>query len=270
MADQRRAAELAQATAIARRAGEAILRLAADPEALVREKKADQSWVTAADRASERMIRAELEAAFPGDSIIGEEMGCRGLPTADRLWVIDPIDGTTNFVHGLPIWCVAVGLLEAGQPTVGVLYMPATNDMYAGAVDHGAWLNDAPMHVWNERGPWTKTDPVGFSPNLLHRRPRFPASVRPRILGSSQMHFGYVARGTFRAGMWRGDYLWDLVAGAALVRAAGGVVVDLGGHEPDFGCLTDGRRCDGGIIACGPHSLHVVLEAARSMTRAEG
>ncbi|MBI5830887.1 MAG: inositol monophosphatase [Armatimonadetes bacterium] len=257
-------AVLDQVTDIARRAGAIALRYyRGDVADMQAERKSDSSWVTCADRAVEQAVRDELERAFPHDSQLGEEMGRRGMLDAKRVWVIDPIDGTTNFVHRMPIWCIAIGLMEAGEPVLGVLYQPVTNEMFKGAVGLGAWLNGEPLRVWDDRTPWQRTDPIAFSPHLMQAKLRFPAAIRPRCLGSAQMHFAMVASGACRGGMWQGDYLWDIVAGAALVLAAGGRITNLAGFNPNLAALLDGRVCDEGIIACGEHSLDVMRDAAR-------
>lgn len=261
--DQARAG-LDKVTDIARRVGAIALGFyqgdAADMQA---EHKSDKSWVTRADRAVEQAVREELERAFPGDSVLGEEMGRHGMLDAQRVWVVDPIDGTTNFVHRMPLWCVAIGLLEAGQPALGVIFQPATGDMFKGAPGLGAWLNGRPITTWNGREPWTRTDPVAFSPHLLRAKLRFPADIRPRSLGSAQLHFAMVACGACRGGLWQGDYLWDLVAGAAIVLGAGGRVTTFSGARPDYTALLDGRANDDGLIACGEHGLEVMREAVR-------
>jgi myo-inositol-1(or 4)-monophosphatase len=251
-------ARLDTVAAIARRAGALALR---HYRAVTPQRKADQSFVTEADRAVEAQVREELAAAFPGDTILGEEMGRRGLASAERVWLIDPIDGTTNFVHQIPFWCVAIGLLENGQASLGVLYQPLSDDLLAGAVGLGAWCGAEPISVWTDRGPFTRTDPVALSAGLARRDLRFPAAVRTRCMGSAQLHFGLVARGSCRAGLWRGDFAWDLVAGIALVRAAGGVVRTFAGEEPDLALLLDGRPQPWGLAACGPGSLDAVLAA---------
>jgi myo-inositol-1(or 4)-monophosphatase len=248
--------------AIARRAGAGAL---AQRKSVTAERKSDQSFVTQADRAVEGLVRDELEAAFPGETILGEEMGRRGMVDAERVWLVDPIDGTTNYVHGIPFWCTAIGLLERGEAVLGAIYHPLLGVLYHGAAGVGAWQNDEPLRVWDERGPFTRTDPIAVSIGLLRRGLRFPAAVRTRNLGSAQLHFALVAAGACRAGLWTGDYAWDLVAGIAIVRAAGGVVRTFGGEEPDLRLLLDGRAQPWGLLACGAPSLEAMLAAVEPL-----
>src|SRR5436309_4698013 len=110
------------------------------------ERKADESLVTEVDRETERFLSAELERAYPEFAFLGEEYGRRGRPDAP-LWACDPIDGTTNFVFGLPHWCVSVGLVHQGVPLLGALYLPCLDELFWAVRDQGAFCNGVRLQV---------------------------------------------------------------------------------------------------------------------------
>ncbi|MFV0284781.1 MAG: inositol monophosphatase family protein [Demequina sp.] len=114
----------------------------ADPASLTVELKADETPVTAIDRAAERIVREHLEAARPGDAILGEEFGASG--DSPRQWVVDPIDGTKNFIRGVPAWATLIALLVDGQPVVGVVSAPALGRRWFAAIGEGAWRGLGP------------------------------------------------------------------------------------------------------------------------------
>lgn len=257
--------ELRQAMLIARRAGEVLLRHYGRVTAT---NKADRSWVTEADREAERLIRRELEAAFPGDAIVGEEFG---LSRADsrRAWFVDPLDGTTNFVCGLPLWCVSLGLLEGDEAVLGVIHDPLHKLTYHGAPGLGAFVNDRPLTPWPGGGPFERTDPVVVPPEVVCRGIDFGAEVRLRCLGSAALHFAYVAGGGARAGLWAGEKGWDVIGGIALARAAGVEVTDARGEAPPLATLRDGERLPWLLCAAAPGTHRHLLErlAASGVTR---
>ena len=108
------------------------------------EQKGHQDYVSEADRNIEVMIRDKIFEAFPDDVVLGEELGGQ---TGDSLWVVDPIDGTSNFVRGQNFWCVSISYLRDGKPVVGVIYAPATDELFYAQAGHGAFCNGAPMRV---------------------------------------------------------------------------------------------------------------------------
>ncbi len=127
---------------------------------LTRELKADQSLVTNIDRAVEEMVRREVAERFPGDAFYGEE--CGGDPrAAGRVWLVDPVDGTTNMVFGLPIWGVSIGLAVEGRPALGVFHLPVTRQTYWFQRGEGAYLNDTRLQV-SDVGPLLQEDPIGI------------------------------------------------------------------------------------------------------------
>lgn len=227
------------------------------------EIKSDETVVTVADRESERFIRNALQREFPHDNIVGEEFGFSVGDNTDRFWFIDPIDGTNNFVNGLPLWCVAIGYMEAGEAVLGVIHHPLVKDCYHGAVGVGAWRNDTPLTPWTDNGPFKSTDPVMVPTELLGAGFDFGAEVRIRALGSAQLHFAYVAAGSARCGFWNHDYAWDLIAGIAICRAAGVEVTCYDGSAPDLTELQNGRSQPWGICAAPPATMPMVQDVLR-------
>lgn len=222
------------------------------------QRKSDESFVTAADRAVERHIRAELSRLFPHDAVVGEESGRSGPLDAERVWYVDPIDGTTNYVHGIGFWCVAIGLVQNHQPRLGALYDPVLDELYLGRVGQGASCNGRPLAPWDSSEPLSRTDPVVFPTNLGGKAPDL-GPVRWRLLGSAQLHFALVARGSARAGLWLDNHPWDIVAGAALCLAAGCRVTHPDGGEVDWLHIADALHWR--LVVAAPRSHAVVLRA---------
>jgi myo-inositol-1(or 4)-monophosphatase len=142
------AARLRSAESIAREAGRLATGFLSDRSTLGVGMKGPQDFVTKADRAVEEFIVARLSAAFPGDGFVGEEGQAAGTaPKPSSIWIIDPIDGTANFVQGRDDWCVSIGFIESGVPTIGVIYHPASDELFAAAAGYGASRNGVPIHV---------------------------------------------------------------------------------------------------------------------------
>src|SRR5690242_13165782 len=137
-------ARLATATAVIRQAGELAAGYFSRRADLVRETKGPQDFVSIADRAVEEMIRTRLAAAFPTDGFLGGESG--GTP-GEHCWVVDPIDGTNNFLRGLPLWGVSIAYTIAGEPVIGLIYLPCVGKLYSALRGRGATCNDAPIHA---------------------------------------------------------------------------------------------------------------------------
>ena len=191
--------------------------------------------VTAADEAADRVLREILPRT--GEGWLSEEsVDDRTRLDCERVWVVDPIDGTREFIEGIPEWCISIGLLEGGVPVAGGIFNPATDELVIGALDDGVTLNGEPVTV-------TEPDPEGRVSVLASRSEirrgewdRFENGrfdVRP--CGSVAYKLGLVAAGLADA-TWTlvGKSEWDVVGGTALVRAAGGVVTLADGSEPAF------------------------------------
>lgn len=202
--------------------------------------------VTDADRASQRFIVAGLRTRYPGDGIVGEENDTGDSITFDcpdpngRVWVIDPIDGTNNFVAGLGNFAVCIGLLEAGRPVLGVVLDVCRNEVYCAAAGEGVYLDDKKVRVADV--PLSDASILMLTANLLDKTGRLPqyaahwmsqTAWKIRILGSAALEAAHVASGVAHAALTVNGKLWDAAAPAALVLEAGGVITDLAG-QPVF------------------------------------
>lgn len=194
--------------------------------------------VTDADRAAEALIAERLRAACPDHDLIGEE-GARADP-AQRLspfrWLVDPLDGTTNYAHGFPHFAVSIGLEQDGQPLLGAVYDPIKDECFVGVRDRGATLNGRPLRVSATAHLLGALLTTGFSYDL-ERRVRqaevwraFITQVQAvRQTGSSALNLCYIAAGRLDGYWERGIAPWDVGAGAAILLAAGGRVSDFRG-----------------------------------------
>ena len=235
---------VAQAAEIAREAGARLREFYA--EGVETEYKGDVDLVTVADRTSEKLIRARLSEVFPAHGIFGEE-GTRDRLDAEFRWYIDPLDGTTNFAHGFPQFCVSMGLEQRtpglapdqdGQLVAGVIYDPLRDELFAAERGKGAWLNGKPMHV--SRTPVLAESLVatGFPSRKRHASPNIHfyqeftlRSHGVRRAGSAALDLAYVAAGRMEA-FWEFNLNpWDTAAGILLVEEAGGRVTDFTGHH---------------------------------------
>ena len=181
--------------------------------------------VTAMDRQVERFIRAAIAARFPDDAVIGEEEGGRG---GDRVWLIDPIDGTANYARGLPRYCVSIGYLERGVPTLGAIYDPSHDWLYSAATGEGAWRDGERLAVSPLAEMTAATVECGWSTRrsaadyvaLIARV--FEAGAAMRRAGSGALGLADVAAGRVEAYCELHINAWDCAAGIVLVREAGG------------------------------------------------
>jgi myo-inositol-1(or 4)-monophosphatase len=201
------------------------------------EEKDDGSLVTESDRWADREIRSSLGAAFPDHEILSEE-DLHIFTDAEWTWVIDPLDGTTNFTRGLPLWGISIGLLYRGEPVFGYVYFPPVNQAFHGYwagntgldLPVGAYLNQLPIHVSHEQP--SQNHFFNFCARSLHIwQPGFPYKIR--MLGVATYNFLAVASGASLGGVEATPKIWDLAAVWAIVHAAGGVWVSFR-DEPTF------------------------------------
>jgi len=208
-------------------------------------KSSETDLVTEFDGRAEAVIVQALARAFPDDAIVGEEGGGQ-VGRSGRAWHVDPLDGTTNFSHGLPIFSTSIGLLIDDEPAVGVVTAPALGWTFRGGRGQGAFLNDQPVGVSDVAElsrallvtgfPYLRT---GKNDNVREFAAFMHASQGVRRLGSAALDLCFVACG-WLDGFWERDIKsWDLLAGAAIVLAAGGQVSDPGGGRfvPQTGCI---------------------------------
>ncbi|NTW86511.1 MAG: inositol monophosphatase [Holophagaceae bacterium] len=209
-----------------------------DPAQITEKTKND--YVSNADREAEAAIRAELAARFPEYGFLGEESGGSG--STDILWIVDPLDGTLNFVQGFPHWCVSVALWDATGPLVGCVLDPLRGDCFLAARGQGATWNGKPMRVSKQVGLDGAFLATGFAFQLGDRWPLFNAAlgrVFPRAkglrrAGSAALDLAHVACGIYDGFFELGLKPWDIAAGALLVLEAGGILTDWDGGQDWF------------------------------------
>jgi histidinol phosphatase-like enzyme (inositol monophosphatase family) len=221
------------------------------------EVKSDRSPVTQADRDAEQAIRRILEAERPGEGIIGEEFGTSN-GDAERVWVIDPIDGTRSFIAGRPIFGTLIALLEGGRPVVGIIDQPIGRDRWAGAVGMATTLNGNPVRVRQcgaiARALVATSGPQYFSDDARARFARVAMSAAQLIYGGDCYNYALVASGHVDLVIETGLKLHDFAALAPVVEGAGGVMTDWDGRPLD-------QASNGSVIAAGDARL---IDAARA------
>lgn len=263
--------ELSAAVDAAREAGKALMALRG--EGLEVRRKEDQTLVTTADTTAEGMILGSLRKLYPGDAIFSEEAGCmpgRGGPLPDhvasaivrsillgkpdapaqgsalqtlvelsensgRVWIIDPLDGTTNYSRGLPFFAVSIALWEKGKPVTGVVYLPVFDELFAAAAEEPATLNGQPIQVAPTESVREAMVNIYFD---RHTRLRDGLEVLGRVasacegrvknMGSTASMLCYVACGRLDAFVKNNTKLWDFAAGALVLSRAGGRLTDFG------------------------------------------
>jgi myo-inositol-1(or 4)-monophosphatase len=200
------------------------------------EYKGDVDLVTAADRASEKLIAERLHARWPQHGIVGEE-GTRTDTSAEFRWYVDPLDGTTNFAHGYPVFCVSIALARRDDEIeVGVLYDPTRNELFAAERGRSATLNGSPIHVSKTTSLAESILGTGFPSHKRHKNPNIyfyqQITLRShgvRRAGSAALDLANVAAGRYD-GFWEFNLNpWDTAAGVLIVREAGGKVTRFDG-----------------------------------------
>ena len=234
---------LAVAEDVSRRAGELLLDLFA--RGVEVEYKGAVDLVTRADRASEELIVQEISRRFPDHDVLAEERG-GGSKGSDRpLWIVDPLDGTTNFAHGIPLWSISIAVVEAGDTLAGVVHDPNRGECFTATRGGGAFLNGRRVRVSAASVLSDAVLVTGFpydvrtslADNLDHFSGFIKSARAVRRLGSAALDLAWVAAGRFD-GFWEGKlHPWDVAAGDLLVREAGGQVTRFDGSP--FDVFTD-------------------------------
>lgn len=193
--------------------------------------KSDRSLVTDADFEADRMITQAIQENFPGEMLLSEELS----PQLDNqarsaLWVIDPLDGTTNFALGLPFWGVSIARLIAGYPEVGVVYFPLLDELYFAREAHGAFLNGTRLTVQppDPNKPWSFFSCC----SRTYRDYNISLKYKPRILGSATYSICSVASGIALISFDATPKIWDIAAACLIVKEAGGVIQTHDGSQP--------------------------------------
>ena len=221
--------------------------------------KAPGDYVSEVDLASEAAIREALEKDAPGIAFFGEEGGgTRG----DVGWVVDPLDGTANFLHGFPVVGVSVALVEAGRPVAGAVHAPLLGETYTAVAGGGAFRDGKPIRVAG-RPPASAICNTGFPFKLKHRLDEYRRVFEGAFLaledlrrpGAASLDLAWTAAGVFDGFFEIGLGAWDVAAGALLVREAGGVVTDWAGDDGDW-------LASGDILAAPPAVHRVLVELA--------
>lgn len=242
-------------TDIIRQAGHLALDFFRDRDALAIEHKGQQDLVSIADRAVEELIRAELAARFPEDAVLGEEGGGEAAP---RTWVLDPIDGTFNFLKGIPCWGVVAAYVIDGRTVLGLTYDPVHDELFAARRGGGAFRNGQPIRVSGNTGVDTSCLALAYSfrqPQASYVR-LVEAALRlgfeHRRCGSTAVQLGWVADGRCDGLATLYCSSWDVLAGLLLVEEAGG-------RASDF-VAEHGLLGKGGVIACTPGLASAIEE----------
>jgi myo-inositol-1(or 4)-monophosphatase len=210
-------------------------------------EKARADLVTEADQASQDAIKAILTATFPDHAFLGEEdstgksiESMRPAANAPPTWIVDPLDGTANYVHDVPAYCVSIGLWAGGEPVLGVILDPRQNELFTATLGGGAKLNGKPIRVSATPGVRDGLIATGFPANFAKQQKNLAIWARAsehvqalRRTGSTALSLAYVAAGRFD-GYWAFDnWPWDVVAGFTLIREAGGLVTCADGSPLD-------------------------------------
>jgi myo-inositol-1(or 4)-monophosphatase len=237
------------------RAGKSLKRDLGEVENLQVSLKGPGNFVTAADRRAEEILRTELAKARPDYGFLGEEGGTREGSDKSHRWIVDPLDGTTNFLHGIPHFAVSIGLERNGEIVAGLIYNPANDDLFIAERGKGAFLNDRRIRVAARQRLADAVVGCG-----LPHYGRGDLALARREIAAAQQHFAglrrygaaaldlaWIAAGRLDAYWERGLSPWDLAAGLILVREAGGFVSDLDGGDAIFAK---------GQVAAGNDTMH--------------
>ena len=207
-----------------------LLRKYYNPAGMQAIYKPDQTVVTQADLAADQLITQVIQKQYPQDKIISEESAHRLESPQSPTWIIDPLDGTTNFSLGLTIWGVSIARLENGYPVIGVLYFPMIDELYCARQGGGAFLNHIPI---NTRAP-DRTQPMSFFSCCSRSFRYYDINIpyKTRIMGSGAYIFCMLARGSALLGLDAAPKIWDLAAAWLLVEEAGGKIAAFEGQSP--------------------------------------
>jgi myo-inositol-1(or 4)-monophosphatase len=247
------------ATELAQQAGAVLMSRLGQPHE-IREKSRRADLVTEADHASEAIILERVRKEFPGATILAEESGTHRGSNRER-WIVDPLDGTTNFAHGYPLFCVSIGYERDGEMVAGVIYAPALDECFAAERGAGATMNGNPIHVsaietLGEAMTCTGFHPADFERNAACFRSVSHRAQAVRRDGSAALDLGFLACGRFD-GFWEFDLSpWDVAAGTLIVREAGGRVSRIDGGP----AALDARQ----ILATNGHIHGELCEALAS------
>jgi myo-inositol-1(or 4)-monophosphatase len=255
--------ELLQTALAAARAGSEVLRRYFRTADLDIRRKGQNDFVTQADHESEAAVLAEIRRAFPDHRILAEEGGGAGTGHGEYQWLIDPLDGTTNFLQGLPVYCVSVACRRGDELLAGVIQDPEGDNVFSAMAGGGARWNDRPMRVSSRDGLEGSFLATGYPFRALSTldiyldifRDVFRQSKAIRRCGSAALDLAYTAAGVYDGFFEFRLSPWDIGAGILMVREAGGRVTDLDGGDRSFQ--------GGNVLAGGSAVHHGLLEVAK-------
>ncbi len=251
------------------KAGRGLARDFGEVENLQVSLKGPGDFVSAADRRADKVLITELTKARPGYGFLTEETGTIEGSDKSHRWIIDPLDGTTNFLHGVPIFCVSLGLERDGQLVAGVVYNPVMNELYVAERGTGAFFNDRRIRVAARRNFTEAVISTGRPHSGRPGREAYLSELKPvmdsgagvRITGSAALDLAWVASGRFDGYWHHGLSPWDVAAGVVIVREAGGLVSDADGED---------HFLDNGSIVVGNEVVHGALLGHLKTARASG
>jgi myo-inositol-1(or 4)-monophosphatase len=244
----------------ARKAGKSLVRDFGEVEQLQVSLKGPGNFVSAADHRAEQIIYDELSKAREGYGFLMEERGAVEGADKTHRWIVDPLDGTTNFLHGIPIFNISIGLEREGQVVAGVVYNPAMDELYTVEKGKGAFMNDRRLRVSGRKNLIDCVFSTGTPTMTATVHDKFLGEVRTvmnkvasfRRIGAAALDLCWVASGRFD-GFWeRNLHAWDMAAGLLMVREAGGFVTDINGGTDMFGTHS--------IVAANTHMHKPLLE----------
>ena len=204
----------------------------------IEEKTANQ-LVSFVDKESEKVLKQRLSNILPNSSFLGEESGSDEVEDSDFLWIVDPLDGTTNYLHGLPVFSISVALLKNGQPIIGVVECPVLNETFTAYLGGGAHLNGEPISVAKNKSLSNTLIATGFPYYKFDRMEAYLEVLADlmqsthglRRMGSAAIDLAYTACGRFDGFFEMNLSPWDVAAGVLLVTEAGGKVTDFQGNS---------------------------------------
>jgi myo-inositol-1(or 4)-monophosphatase len=238
----------------ARRAGRSLKRDLGEIENLQVSLKGPANFVSLADKRAEQMLYDDLTKARPGYGFLGEEGGTREGSDKSNTWIVDPLDGTTNFLHGIPQFAISIGLQREGVIVAGVIYNPANDELYIAERGKGAFLNDMRLRVAGRK----RLDDcvvacglphIGRGDHELSRREMTEMQNRVaglRRFGAASLDLAFVAAGRLDGYWERNLQPWDIAAGLIMVREAGGIVSGIDGHD---------NAIESGNVVCGNETI---------------
>ncbi len=226
-------------------------------------EKANTSYVTDLDRDLEQLIRGRLKARFPNDQITGEEYAAEG-GTGPRRWSIDPIDGTGNLVHGLPLWAVSIGLIDGGEPVLGVIAVPPLGELYWAVKGQGAF-RDGERLVARDAETIHNQDNICVGTNAMRKLDLRTVPGRLRDLGSACCEQVFVAGNRLQACVFLGEATHDVAAGAVITSEAGCRYARLGGEAIDGATLVGRTPVPSPTFVAPPLRLAALVRDARPL-----